>query len=100
MSEDFKEIEVDGTNYVVRLMPTMEGLDFMTRMQKEGLSGALVYKAVKDCVAIGSTSFDEKKFNTHFKGKYGHLMRLVEKVVEFNFPDMYEGNEESDSEEE
>lgn len=100
MSEDYKEVEVDGENYIIRLMPAMDGLNFMTRMEKEGLSGALVFKVVKDCVAQGSVSFDEKKFNNHFKGKYGHLMRVVEKALEFNFPDMYEGNEESDSEEE
>jgi|SRR5690625_529430 len=100
MSEEFKEISVDGEDYILRLMPAMEGLDFMTRMEKEGMTGALIFKAVRDCVAIGSTTFDEKKFNNHFKGKYGHLMRVVEKVVEFNFPDLYQGNEQSDSEEE
>lgn len=98
INKDIKEIEIDGENYILKLMPAMDGLDFIAQMGKEGMNSRMIFNAVSKCVQRGSTGFTEKTFNDHFKGRISHLMRLVDAVVDFNFPDMKEGNEQSDTE--
>jgi hypothetical protein len=95
--QETKEITIDEQTYIIKLLPTMDGLDFISRLNKEGMSARVVFDAISRCVQIGSASFSEKKFNSHFRGRYGHLMKLVDAVVEFNFPDLNEGNAESDT---
>lgn len=97
LSADYKEVVIDEQAYTLRLMPAIDGLNFMSKMQQQGMSGTLIFEAISKCVAVGSTTFTEKRFNDHFKGKYGHLMKLVDEVVQFNFPDLAEGNEEGDT---
>ncbi len=39
----------------------------------------------------GSSQTLDKEFNTYFRGKYGHLFKLLTEVVEYNFADFLEG---------
>lgn len=87
-----KDVEVDGINYKLTAFPAMEGLSFQFRLSNPNpqLIQEMVMKGVsKDTVAI-----DAVKFNHLFTGRLGHLMKLYQEVVVFNFTDPLE---ESDS---
>lgn len=86
--KDFKEFKLDDVSYTLKLMPAMDGLDLRFRLAQGGMNAATIFEVVSKCVQLGSVSFTEKKFNTHFKGRYAHLMNLVEEAIKFNFPDM------------
>lgn len=98
---DFKEAVIDGENYNIKLLPAMVGLDLRFRLAREGMSAAIIFEVVSKCVTKGSSSFDEKKFNNHFKGRYEHLMKVFDEALMFNYPDMdkKDPNVETDTEE-
>lgn len=94
--------DIGGTQYVLRLFPTMTGLTIVNRLEREGFSPEVVFEVVSKGASIGSIAIDRKKFDTHFRGKYAELMELFGEILLHNkmFPEAKaeEGNE-LDSEE-
>ena len=92
--------QIGETTYVLKLFPTMVGLNIINRLTTGG--GAYTEDIILDVVTkgavIGSASIDRKKFDKHFSGKYSELMELFVEILKFNklFPDVEgeEGNEQ------
>ncbi len=92
--------EINGTTYVLKMFPTMTGLRLVQTLQREGFAPEVIREVVTKGASIGSTAIDEKKFDSHFRGKYAELMELFAEVLKYNdlFPDESEGKEEGSEE--
>ncbi len=93
-----KDLELDGEKYLLSVFTATVGLNFQYRLGQEGLSPDLVKDLVMKGCTKGSVQIDAKLFDRHFAGKYGHLFRLAEEIIKYNFDDIAP-NVESDSEE-
>lgn len=84
-----KIIEIGGTSYTLRLFPTMTGLSIVNKLERQGFAPEVVLEVVGKGATIGSVAIDEKKFNSHFRGKYAELMELFAEILKYNkmFPE-------------
>lgn len=86
--------QIGETTYTLKLFPTMTGLSIVTRLEALGtFTPEIIFEVVTKGAGIGSTVITEKKFNEHFRGRYGELMELFAEVLKHNkmFPED-EGN--------
>ena len=94
--------EIDGVGYVLKLFPTMTGLGFISRMEREGMSPEVIRDMIIKGCSIGSIGMTEAKFNTQFAGKYKEMMQLWVEISKYNnlFPEGEgeEGNGEGSGE--
>lgn len=102
ISEETKEVQVQGESFIVKQFPVMVGLDIQHRLMSVGSSPELIREIICKGAQKGSVNIDEKKFDKLFKGKYKQLYELRDAVLAFNFGDMgddpldeSEGTEES-----
>jgi hypothetical protein len=101
-----EELEVDEVVYMVTAMPATEGLKFMEQHQESIDSGkadlALMKKIICMSVTKDGKMISEKannsalSFDIVFAKKYGHLRKLYQAILEYNFSDVFQ---EPDSEE-
>lgn len=98
MEEMIKEI--GETSYSLKLFPTMTGLGIVQKLEREGFSPEVVFEVVSKGASIGSLLIDRKKFDNHFRGKYGELMELFGEILKYNkiMPEVEEGNEQDSGE--
>lgn len=87
--------ELVDIEYIVTKLPATKGLKVQLKLI-DGLDVDLIKEVVLASVALGSVKMTEKLFDEHFSGRYGHLMDLFHKIIEFNFDENFT---ESDSEE-
>lgn len=95
--------EIGGTNYVMKMIPTMAALSIATRLESGQWPPApeLIFDIVTKGASIGSVTIDAKKFDSHFAGKLTDLMQLMVAVLKHNKlvpDDVEEGNEEGSEE--
>jgi hypothetical protein len=98
-------MEVDGVEYYITAMPATEGLKFMEQHQESIDTGkadlALMKKVVcmsvtKDGKVIGEKAGNGVlSFDVVFARKYGHLRKVYNAALEYNFEDVFQ---EPDSE--
>lgn len=90
--------EIDGVGYVLKLFPTMVGLNFISRLERDGMAPEVIRDVVVKGCSIGSVGMTEAKFDNQFKGKYKQMMELFAEILKYNnlFPEAEgeEGNEE------
>lgn len=93
-------IEIDDQEYLVTSMPATKGLQFMEAQQESIDSGkadlALMKQVVCDYVCKDGMQITAKSFDICFSRKYGHLRKLYQAVIEYNFSEVFEqdGGEE------
>lgn len=89
--------QIGETTYVLKLFPTMVGLNIINRLQAAGShTEDIVLDVVTKGATIGSATIDRKKFDKHFQGKYAELVELFGEILIYNkmFPDVeVEGDE-------
>src|SRR5690606_12539340 len=87
---DIKTTTIGATTYTLKLFPAMEGWDIQARVmecwQQERLpTSTLMFDVISKGSGIVSTSFDEKKFNNHFRGNLVELKQLVYEICACDF---------------
>ena len=93
-------ITVDEVEYLVTAMPATKGLQFMEAQQESIDSGkadlALMKQVICAYVCKGGIQITDKSFDIQFSRKFGHLRKLYQAVIEFNFSEVFEqdGGEE------
>lgn len=95
-----ESIDVDDTTYQVTAMPATEGLKFMEKYQEAIDTGkadlATMRQVICKYVTKDGMAITEKSFDTIFARKYGHLQKLYQEVLVYNFADVFQ---QPDSEE-
>lgn len=93
-------ITVDDVDYLVNAMPATKGLQFMEAQQESIDSGkadlALMKQVICAYVCKDNKQITEKSFDILFARKFGHLRKLYQEVIQYNFGDVFM---EPDSEE-
>ena len=93
-----EQVEVDGTQYLISAMPATEALKFMEKHLTNINEGKIDLSVIKDVickyVSKDNMAISNQSFDTIFARKVPHLQRLFEKVLAFNFDDVFQ---ESDS---
>lgn len=87
---------VDDTDYKFTKYPTMQGLSFYSRLSGDEDRSQLIQQMIIAGVEVNNKPVDAQLFDRHFAGKLAHLMRVWEKLVEYQYEDVFQ---ESDSEE-
>lgn len=93
-------IRVEDQDYLVTAMPATKGLQFMEAQQESIDSGkadlALMKKVICDYVCKDGLQITDKSFDIIFSRKFGHLRKLYQEVIEYNFSEVFEqdGGEE------
>ena len=93
-------ITIDDVEYLVTAMPATKGLQFMEAQQESIDSGkadlALMKQVICAYVCKNGIQITEKSFDIQFSRKFGHLRKLYQAVIEFNFSEVFEqdGGEE------
>ncbi len=87
-------ITVDDVDYLVTAMPATEGLIFMEQQQESIDSGkpdlALMKKVICAYVCKDGKQITDKSFDIIFARKFGHLRKLYQEVIEYNFSDVFQ----------
>ena len=93
-------LKIDEVDYLVTAMPATKGLQFMEAQQESMDSGkadlALMKQVICAYVCKNGIQITEKSFDMVFALKYGHLRKLYQAVIEFNFGEVFQedGGEE------
>lgn len=87
---DQEVFEIGERQFLVTAWPALKGLELQARAQDEitglgRLSPGLMKEMVKG-VSVNNICIDsDKLFDQTFSRKYGDLMQLIQKIMEFNF---------------
>lgn len=93
-------IDIDGVEYLVTSFPATEGLRFMEAQQESIDNGkadlALMKQVICKYVCKDGIQITDKSFDVIFALKYGHLRKLYQEVIEYNFGEVFQddGGEE------
>lgn len=93
-------ITVDEVDYLVTAMPATKGLQFMEAQQESMDSGkadlALMKQVICAYVCKGGIQITDKSFDIIFALKFGHLRKLYQEVIQYNFGEVFQedGGEE------
>lgn len=86
-------LTVDDVEYLVTAMPATASLQFMEQYQESIDSGkadlATMKKIICKYVVKDNAVIDDKKFDIIFARKLGHLGKLYQAVLEYNFQDVF-----------
>lgn len=86
-----KDISLYGDNYTLKKFPTIEGLKIRKEFYSMLQSGEAVppvefqVKVICAGATVNSIQIDQKKFETHFRGKYDAIDELFTEILDFNF---------------
>lgn len=87
-------LTVDDTEYLVQAMPATQGLIFMEKYQEALDSGkadlSMMKQVICKYVQKDNKIIDEKSFDATFARKYGHLQKLYQAVLAYNFEDVFQ----------
>ena len=78
----------NGTDYKLRLFPTMMGLRIQRKLSQigeEGPEAELFFEVISNGCSINSIAVSQKKFDDHFKGKYMELLEVFQEILTYNF---------------
>lgn len=104
---DTKELTIGEDTYTLKKFPTVEGLrirrEFMQMIQSGDPLPPVEFqvKVITMGATVNSIQIDQKKFESHFRGKYDAIDQLFSEILEFNFnfsevaSDQGKGTEES-----
>lgn len=86
-------VTVDDVDYLVTAMPATEGLKFMEQQQESIDSGkadlSLMKKVICAYVCKDGMQITDKSFDIVFARKFGHLRKLYQEVIEYNFGEVF-----------
>ena len=87
-------ITVDDQEYLVYAMPATAGLIFMEKYQTaldEGKADlSMMKQIICKYVQKDRKVIDEKSFDAVFARRYGHLQKLYQEVLKYNFEDVFQ----------
>jgi len=87
-------VEVDGVDYLVTAMSATDALMFMEKNIDNINSGKVDLSAMKHVitkyVSKDNKQITDKSFDIIFSRKIGHLRSLFDKVMEYNFNDVFQ----------
>ena len=94
-----EEFQIDGEVYLITALPATAGLDFLEKYQEQMDSGKADLSVMKKIICMSVTKdgqvINEKtsktslSFDVLFARKLGHMRNLFNKIVEFNFEDVF-----------
>lgn len=91
---------VDDVEYMVEALPATYALEFMEKYQEMMDSGKPDLKVMKEliCKSVYKDNklIDSKRFDIVFSRKFGHLNKLYQEVLKYNFSEVFD---QPDSEE-
>ena len=101
MSETITK-HIGGVGFTLKLFPAMVGLNVISRLEREGMTGEVIREVIVKGSSKGSVAITEKSFDSLFAGKYKEMMELFAEILQYNnlFPEAEgeEGNEEGSEE--
>lgn len=86
-----KEITIGNDAYTLKKFPTIEGLKIRKEFYGMLTAGDPVppvdfqVKVICAGATVNSIQIDQKKFETHFRGKYDDIDELFTEILDFNF---------------
>lgn len=93
-------ITLDDIEYLVQAMPATEGLKFLEKHQEAIDTGKADLSQMKQIickyVSKNNRTITAETFDSAFSRKYGHLQKLYQEVLMYNFADVFQ---QPDSEE-
>lgn len=88
-----EDIEVDGQEYLVTALPASYALTFMEKYQDSIQTGKADLHVMKEVICKSVTKdgkmITDKTFDIVFARKFMHLSNLYQKVLEYNFEDVF-----------
>lgn len=96
-------LKIDEVEYLVTAMPATVALAFQEKQlqkmidaesEKVKVDLSEIKQVVCKYATVGGVQFTDEKFDTHFARKTGHLNRLFDAILDYNFPK--EGNDSED----
>lgn len=95
MALETKELLLDGYKnskgemeerlYILTQLPATKGLEVQLKLDSGVFSADLVREVVSMSTALGSVKLEGKRYEEHFAGRYAHLMKLFNEILDFNF---------------
>lgn len=85
---DDKIFTKNGTDYKLRLFTTTVGLKIQRKLSMvgpEGPEAEVFFEVLSNGCYINNIAVSQKKFDDHFKGKYGELLEVFSEIIAFNF---------------
>lgn len=87
-------LTIDDVEYLVYAMPATAGLQFMEKHQEAIDNGradlSMMKQIICKYVQKDRKVIDEKTFDAVFARKYGHLQKLYQAVLAYNFDDVFQ----------
>lgn len=86
-----KEITIGEDNYTLKKFPTIEGMKlrrelFQIHQAGEGVPPVeFQVKVICNGATVNSIQIDQKKFESHFRGKLDVMDQLFSEILDFNF---------------
>ena len=103
---DTKEITIGEDSYTLKKFPTLVAMKLRRELYQIHQSGESVppvefqVKVICDGATVNNIQIDQKKFETHFRGKLDVMDQLFSEILDFNFGIKEEelGNEQNATE--
>jgi hypothetical protein len=95
-------VEIDGNTYLITAMPTTPGFQTLTKLQEmgDGVPDAVfVRQLIMTSATINGIQFDEKKYESTFSRKHKVALKLFWEIINFNFAELNDPNEQGDTSE-
>jgi hypothetical protein len=97
-----KEITIKGDTYTLKKFPTIAGMKLRKELFTIHQNGESVppvefqIKVICDGATVNNIQIDQKKFESHFRGKLDVMDQLFSEILEFNFKseEDVEGNDQ------
>lgn len=86
-----KEITIGEDSYILKKFPTIEGMKlrrelFQIHQAGEGVPPVeFQVKVICNGATVNSIQIDQKKFESHFRGKLDVMDQLFSEILDFNF---------------
>lgn len=87
-------LTIDNIEYLCTAMPATQGLAFLEKHQAALDAGkpdlAMMKQIICTHVSKDNMQITEQVFNVSFSRKYGHLQKLYQEVLQFNFSEVFQ----------
>lgn len=87
-------LTIEGQEYLCTAMPATQGLAFLEKHQEALDKGkpdlAMMKQIICNHVSKDNMQITEQVFNISFSRKYGHLQKLYQEVLQFNFAEVFQ----------
>ena len=94
-------VTIEDRDYLITAMPCTKAMQLQEELRKNSflLSPLDIKTLVTKYVALENKNISDGRFDIIFARKTKHLQMLVEEVLKFNYPDLFDSLEEGDGSE-